>query len=79
MRLRQRTTLTRKRRLEPRNRWKTMNALYWLGDVRSHGAVETYHRSSLCPAQAPTAVTTSVASEYQVATNSGESSKQWKA
>ena len=38
-----------------------------------------YQRRRWRPKSAPTATIASVASEYQVATNSGESSKQWKA
>lgn len=38
-----------------------------------------YQRSRWRPISAPTAITNSVASGYQVATNNGESSKQWKA
>lgn len=38
-----------------------------------------YHRSRRCPASAPIATIGIIASVYQVATNSGESSKQWKA
>lgn len=38
-----------------------------------------YQRSRRWPASAPIATTGTMASVYQVATNSGESSKQWKA
>ena len=38
-----------------------------------------YQRSRRCPARAPMATMGSAASVYQVATNSGELSKQWKA
>src|SRR5262249_35202960 len=38
-----------------------------------------YHRSRRRPAKAPMATTGSAARVYQVATKSGESSKQWKA
>jgi hypothetical protein len=45
-----------------------------------HGAVRRLHqRSRRWPAIEPTATTGSAASVYQVATKSGESSKQWKA
>ena len=37
------------------------------------------NRSTLFPASAPTAVTVAIAIEYQVATNSGESSMHWEA
>ena len=38
-----------------------------------------YQRSNRRPARAPSATTGIAAAVYQVATNSGESSKQWKA
>lgn len=37
------------------------------------------NRSSLFPANAPSAVTAAIAIEYQVATNNGESSMHWEA
>lgn len=47
--------------------------------IRSGGLYCGYQRRKRDPARAPIATTGRIASVYQVATNSGESSKQWKA